>query len=477
MTTARRILSNIGALSVARGITAILALVTMVHMARVLEPAAYGMLMWALAYVAYFHLIPDLGLGIWGTREVARTPSRATELVSKILGLRLVVAVVVLAIYLGSIALLDLPPLFKLVIAIQGGALMANAVAVDYLYQGIERMGVLAVRNVIVGALTLVGVLLFVRSPADVGLASAAVVAPALAANVWLLLTYRREFGPLRLFRHAEGWKWQPVLSQSIPIAASLVLVAINLNLDQLLLGVLRSSEEVGLYGAAYRILLATTIPAQILVLAFFPALSSALGDPTRMRERARVFARILLAVGLPIAGAGILLAPQIMGVFGMDYERATLALRILMIHCLIYYLHQVYGHSLIAWNQQRQHLRALAAGAIVNVALNFALIPRFGIEGAAVATLSAEATVITWLVVVHRRLGYSLYGIELLRAIAVAASSVGAAAVAHLYFALHIVPTLLLMLVIFVVGAVVFRVASPGDLRAILHRPNGVVT
>jgi O-antigen/teichoic acid export membrane protein len=467
MTTGRRILSNMGALTLARGATAVMAFVTMVHLARVLEPAAFGMLMWALAYVAYFHLIPDLGLAVWGTREVARAPARVPELANLVLALRVPMAILTLGLFLGGVLLLDKPPLFKLVIAIQGGALLGAAISLEFVYQGIERMGILAVRNVIVAALTLGGVLTLVRTPDDVVLASGVLVMSLLVGNGWVFLTYRRDFGSIRLWR--DRLPWRPVISQSLPIALSLVLVTINLNVDQLLLGLLRSPAEVGLYGAAYRILLAATIPAQIVVIAFLPTLSNSFGDRHSMSAQGHTLARVLFGLGLPIGVAGILLAPDLIAIFGSQYAAASTAFAILMVQGGLYYVNQLYGQALIAWNEQRRLLAALGAGAIVNVILNLLLIPRYGIEGAAIATVLAEIAIIGTLLIIFHGLSLRIYSRDLVRSLLFALVAIGGPGLLRLHFDLPLLVSIILMALSFIVLAPIFGIVSRDELRTLL--------
>jgi O-antigen/teichoic acid export membrane protein len=51
-------------------------------------------------------------------------------------------------------------------------------------------------------------------------------------------------------------------------------------------------------------------------------------------------------------------------------------------------------AHLLIAWGENRSYLFVVSSGAAVNIVLNFVLIPLYGINGAAIATVCAEAAV-----------------------------------------------------------------------------------
>lgn len=407
MSAGKQILKNAGALTLARGVTAVLALVTTVYLAHVLEPDRYGVLSWGLAFLTYFGFTADLGLSVYGTREVARDTGRAVPLVGHVLMLRLGAALVAFVLYAAIVWLLPKPPLFKLVVLVQGLTLFANVIGVDWVYHGMQRLGIVALRNVVASVITLGGVLVLVRDPDDVVLAAAVTVAAVALPGVWLLVTYVREFGRPRF--HIDWAVWRGILTPSLPIAASLFLIMINTNMDQLMLGVIRTDEEVGWYAAAYRLLTAALIPSQIAFQAFLPALSSALGNVEEMRARSHDYVLTLLAIGFPIA-AGALLAPDLIAVFGAAYAPASTALALLLGGAVLMYASGALGGMLLAWDMQRAHMKALAVGAVANVILNFLLIPRFGIEGAAAATLASEAIVLMGMGAVHYRLTRRLY-------------------------------------------------------------------
>lgn len=370
-----------------------LSLVLMVYLARVLEPRAFGMLSWSVAYVTYFKLIPNFGFGVYGQREVARNPEVVPELVNRILSFRLILAPLSFGACVAVIALLDKSALFKAVVIVQGLGIFGVALTLEWAYMGLERMGIVAVRNVIVAVLTLGGALLLVHEPDHVVLAAAAMSLSLLGGSLWLLVTYKGEFRwPRPRFSWAE---WRLLLPVVAPIAVAHALAAINTNMDQLMLGLLRTDTEVGWYGTAYRLLTAALIPSQILIQSFLPAISAVFEDREARWSHSRDFFTALFALGLPIAAGGLLLAPDLIGLFGQDYAPAVPAFMILMAFAAAQYVSLGFGIPLIAWDRQKHYMYALLGGAVINVVLNVVLIPRFGISGAAVATLSSECVVL----------------------------------------------------------------------------------
>jgi O-antigen/teichoic acid export membrane protein len=88
----------------------------------------------------------------------------------------------------------------------------------------------------------------------------------------------------------------------------------------------------------------------------------------------------------------GIVFAGDVIRVIGSpEYASAASVLRILMLALAISYLNGVYGHALVALGQQNRLFVCSALVLAANVALNLALIPPLGIDGAAIAVVLSE--------------------------------------------------------------------------------------
>jgi PST family polysaccharide transporter len=451
-------------------VTATLTLVTTVWLGRVLGPTAFGMFSWGIALLAYFSIFHNLGLNVVGVREAARDASRIPKLMGEILGLRAVASLLAFGLYLLILLLLDKPPLFKLVVAVQGLTLFAHAASVEWVYEGVQQMGVLARRHIVVAVLTLAGTLLLVREPDDVVLAAAATVAAAALGNGWILLTYRRQFGVPRLRGDLAAWK--ALLRPGLPIAVSLFMIQVYTSLDQLMLGLMRTEQEVGWYAAAYRLITAVLIPSSVLLQAFMPALSEAHGDPERMRARGRRFIAALLAVGFPLAVAGAFLAPLLIRLFGADYAPAAPALTILMVDVSLSYFHIGLGRALVAWDRERDYMAALVGGAVANVVLNLLLIPPYGIVGAAVATMLSEGAVLAVTAWLHYRVTATLYAGTVLRAATATAIGVGGAAALGGALSWPLAGTAVAMAVGYAAAAQALGVLDVATLLRLVRRP-----
>jgi O-antigen/teichoic acid export membrane protein len=189
----------------------------------------------------------------------------------------------------------------------------------------------------------------------------------------------------------------------------------------------MRGETEVGYYTAGYLLLGATLVPAQIINQAFFSSLSTTFGRIDQMRERAALFARTMAAFGFPVAVAGVALAGPLLVTFaGEAYSPGIRAFGLLMVNAGFVYVNMTFGQPLIAWNRQNAYFWAVGLGAVANVVLNVMLIPRYGIDGAAAATVLSECAVLVGLVYLHWKTAHALYLSTWIRAAIAAAIGVG---------------------------------------------------
>lgn len=111
--------------------------------------------------------------------------------------------------------------------------------------------------------------------------------------------------------------------------------------------------------------------------------------------------------VALPVVVLTIVFAPEVVRVIaGSAYDEAAAVLRVLMLGVGISYLSGVYGNALAALGRQGVLLRLSLVVLGVNLALNLALIPPFGVEGASVAVALSELAAFLGIRRLYRQVG-----------------------------------------------------------------------
>lgn len=403
MSTDARLLRNVTWLALAQGVTLIVGFVLWVHLGRTLGAERLGMVAFGMALVSYFVLVVTLGFDAVAVREAARDGAREAEILPLLLGARLALAAGATAAFVGTTIALGLGSAYQATVLVLGTLVVARAVQLDWVYQAREEMGVSALRNAGAALVTMAFALAAVRDPDDVVWAAAALAAGPAVANLVLLGVYARDAGMPRPRFDVAGWK--ALLAPAVPLAVSGFVMQFYYNVDKLMIEAFRTTAEVGLYEAGYKLYAVGIAAAGVLYGAFYPALSGAFGTREAMRREGLRFGGTLLALGPPLALAGAVFAPDLLALlFGTEYLGAGAALRVLFVYAALIYVSMTFGVPLMAWNDEKAYMRAVLGGSAANIVLNLALIPRYGIVGAATATFLSEAIVMVGMAVRYRR-------------------------------------------------------------------------
>jgi O-antigen/teichoic acid export membrane protein len=200
--------------------------------------------------------------------------------------------------------------------------------------------------------------------------------------------------GSGQLLRAQCRWTYvRETLQVSLPLVLHGLMALGLVAIDRFILQHYRSLSEVGLYSVAYSIGLIMTLVTASLNRAWAPLFYSLLRDNDQDRRIAgNIGSELILLLSL-IAGAGVLLAPLCIDrFFDVRYWPAAEIAPVLLGAYLCHSLFSIFQLSLI--QARRTGLVTLVSGMalLTNIALNFAWIPKYGMIGAAYATLGGYA-------------------------------------------------------------------------------------
>jgi O-antigen/teichoic acid export membrane protein len=399
-------LLNSGYAAITNG-SALLLLALLTIAGRVLGPADYGRFLYAIALTLIVETIMDVGLGPVTVRAVARDRASASQLLRHVLGLKLVwVAIGLVLLFVITPILRSDPALIRLCYLMGiSSAVRSYLLTARGLLQGLDRFDleallVVADRLVLLaigGAVLWAGYGLF-------GLAIAFVVSRVimlLAAT--LMLT--RVVGSTRPAYDREAWR--TLQTAALPLGFFMIALNTYNYIDTLILGIMRSDIEVGWYSAAYRIYEGLTYAPAILAAVLTPTLSH-LFEQDHVAHRRLLNRALIAALALGAALGGLvawLAGPVLLTLFGAQYAPGIVPLQILSGGSLFVFSTWILHAGAISTNLDRRLLLTTAVGLTANVILNLVFIPRWGINGAAWATVIAEALTVALLFVqIERR-------------------------------------------------------------------------
>lgn len=387
--------SNAGWLIAERLLSGLLAVTVTAAVARHLGPAGFGVVSFALSLVLLFGTFWTLGLSGLVIRELVREPDRESELLGTILGLRLLGGIIAVVAALGLSVVLGTDAQTRLAVGI-----LVVGVLTLYAFDGIDfwLQAQVRSRNAVIAR----SAALVIASAINIGLIVsgapllAFVVAAALEyalAGVGLVLVYVRLGGRPGSWTFSTGLT-RRLLGASWPLILSGLANAINLRVDQLMLGTMLGPEAVGTYAAAARLSEVWYFVPVAIAASVFPAMVRAhAGDRTAFQGWMGRLYDLMVALALPIAlGVSLLSGQLIFLLYGSGYAQSGPILAIHVWAGPFVFLGAALSRWLIAEDRLRFSLVRHGAGAFVNVGLNLVLIPPLGGVGAAISTLVSYA-------------------------------------------------------------------------------------
>ncbi len=371
--------------------------VLVIYLARTLTAAGFGLLSVAQAVLLYLLLIIDSGTALQGAKEIARRPADVSLVSSNLLALRLLLALIVFILASAGLSWLPLAADLKSLLLISFLLVFAKALTVDWVFQGLEQMGYVALFRVVQQLLSFGLILLFIKSASALLLVPGLQLAGAMISALLLLLIMFWRFAPFSL-AILQPRLWRTYLAAALPLGASAIFMQIYYNLDVIMLCIMQRPEIVGWYSAAYKVFFLFLGTMGVLSAAVFPIVCHKFAqDRAGAVSFLNKYAHLLLLVFIPIVVLGMICAePAMRLLFGGQYAAGSLALKILLLNILIITGSGIYGSLvLVPTGRNKAFMISVGLGAVCNIALNLWLIPAFSLNGAAGATLVTELIVL----------------------------------------------------------------------------------
>ncbi|VUX55662.1 membrane protein of unknown function [uncultured Woeseiaceae bacterium] len=362
--------------------------------ARAIGPSEYGIFAYALALAGVFALFLDGGLATFLARQGGRHPRRGHLAIRSGVTIQIILLPILAAGFLAAYSYFapDFVPLDVAVLGALATAARAIKNTCRGLFQGRGRYGTEAI-------------LMLIERIALVGLGFAALFQSMHVKQImaWFcgikladlavtLFVANKISGPLKPRFKVRRLKW--VIASIAPFFATMALFMAYNYFDVLMLGYLRSEVEVGIYAAIYVFFAGLVLVPSAFNNAFLPRMSKAHDQGTDgVRKAADPALRILLMLAAPVVTVAWLAAEELLKIaFGGEYITGATGFRILLSSAPFVFLFWFLRGALVAIGRARSLVLITAVGLVTNILLNLLLIPRYGLEGACVATLLAEA-------------------------------------------------------------------------------------
>lgn len=381
--------------SLYRVVNVLFPLITAVYVARILLPDGIGRVVYAQNVVTYFTLLSSLGLPTYGTREIARNLKSSEECnrifheLFLINALSTTVCVILYYFLCFTVAVLKKELCLYLV---AGLAIVLNYFNIDWLYQGREEYKYIAIRGVLVKALSVLLLFIVVKEPSDY-IAYAGIHCLVLGGNNFVNCIGLKHRVKLKKYNLCLRRHIKPILI----LFGTTIAIELYTMLDTTMIGLLCSEQMVGYYSYAMKTtkIIITVLGATTTVL--LPRLSSYYNiSKMKYSDLANKGVLFLLFVSVPITVFLFLNANDIvLFLYGRYYEETIITLKILSLLIVPVTFSTYFGTQILcSANMEKYMFVAVSVGACTNIFMNAILIPRFNQNGAAIASVVSELLV-----------------------------------------------------------------------------------
>lgn len=364
-----------------------------VWVARYLGPDQFGQLSYALAFVLLFSSLANLGLDSIAVRNMVRNASHKDEILGTVFVLKFIGGII--AFGATTIAILLLRPADTLthwLVGITAAGLIFQAFdTIDYWFQSqVNSKFTVISKNAAFLLISIAKITLIITKAPLIAFAWIG-LAEVVLGSLGLIVAYRIHGHHLRAWRAtlvvAKG-----LLRDSWPLIFSGIVSMIYLRIDQVMLGEMVSNEEVGLYSAAVRLAEVWYFIPMAIYSSVFPSIIEAksVSDELfydRLQKLYNFMAFLAYAIAIPVTFMAGWIVELL---FGQAYSRAGAMLAVLIWAGMFTNLGVARSTFLMSMNWTKVHFMTVFMGAIVNVLLNYILIPRYSGMGAVIASCIA---------------------------------------------------------------------------------------
>lgn len=370
-------------------------LISATYISRVLMATGVGKISYAQNIVSYFTMFAALGIPIYGTREIARVRDKR-EITNQIFTELFIINFISTLFSVTAFILLIMSiPRFQdelILYLVCGLLIFFNFINVDWFYQGKEEYVYIAIRSSIIKLLSLFLLFIFVRNSGDY-IIYALISSLAIGGNyVFNIINLRKhvrfDVSTLSLKKHLK-----PIF---ILVVCSIATELYG-KVDITMLGIKSTEAVVGYYANTQKMINLVITFTTAISSVFLPRLSYYyLHEPESYNKLLSKGLKIVLFFTLPcFLGIFIVSNNLIPVMFGNTFIPAVKTTKILSFLILIKSLGDLLCYQIIISSGQEKRLfKSYAIAALVNIILNYLLIPSMNQNGAAIASVISELLV-----------------------------------------------------------------------------------
>ncbi|WP_195986698.1 flippase [Clostridium sp. D53t1_180928_C8] len=373
----------------------LLPIITAPYVSRILGADLLGQYTYTYTIAYYFVMFVMMGISNYGNRCIAATENKKdrNKVFTEIYTFQLIWGGIISIIYILFIFIKN-DNIDIYIYIIQFFYVISAVFDVSWYLFGREQFKLSVTRNIIIKILAVICIFTFVKNEEDIYIYTIIMSGFTLVGQValWVMAIKEEKFRIVGL--HEVKKHIKQILILFIPVLA----VSIYAYMSKIILGNISSMEEVTYYDYAYKIISAPLGIITALGTVMLPRMSNLYAN-NKMKEANSLVnksLRFVLLIALPMCVGLIIVSEKFCVLFyGRNFIKCGYIMSILALTIPFISLGNVIRTQfLIPLKRDKIFVNSVIAGAIINVIINYFLIPKFGAIGAAIATVITEIVV-----------------------------------------------------------------------------------
>lgn len=396
MSTIHKIARNAASVMIGNLLFRLISLVVVIYLARYLGVEEFGKYNFVFAYLAFFGIITDLGLGDILVREMSRDAKSIPKMIGNAHVIKLILSFVAVLLSILVINIMNYPADTTKYIYIASIMLIFQSFSDNYrsVFQTTLKMEFEVTAKLIVKFLS-AGIILYLI--ATQGTLFQIIVLLTIAELLRTIMNYLFARKLVRANFDISFELWKQLFRESLPIALSGVFLIIYHRIDVLMLSMIIKGTAgdiaIGLYSAAYKLSEPLGMIPYAIIISLFPIMSKLFKDSKEELVRSyEIGLKFILIMMLPVAVGTTLIADKIiLLIYDQSYIGSATALQILIWALFIAAVNYLLVVVLTSIDKQRLSTFSMGICVIANILMNYMLIPLYSYIGASIATVATE--------------------------------------------------------------------------------------
>ncbi len=377
-------------------VSTILGVITISIMARYLGAIGYGQYAIIMAFLQFFAILVDLGLSLTVVRLIADPKYNQEKVFNNVFTLRVFSALIFLGIAPLIVLAFPYPMIVKIGVAVTTLSfffMSLNQILIG-LFQKELRLDKVTIAEVAGRVVLLGSVITFAILDYGLLFIMLAVVAGSFT-NFILSYVFAHRFVKIK-FAFDFSY-WAKTWDLTWPIAVSIAFNLVYFKADTIILSLFRSTAEVGIYAAPYRVLEILMNFVYMFVGIVFPVLTLYWAQKSfaKFKDLFQKTFDFLVILSVPMVFGTMFIAKDLMLLIaGPEFADSGLVLKIIIFATAIIFINSLFGYTIVVINKQKKLVWGYIFVAIFSLIGYLIFIPKYGYLGAATFTIIAEALI-----------------------------------------------------------------------------------